>query len=426
MSRKIRAVLICSYSDSVRRNILKYKSFSVENAVRKLLKRTLISHRDYAPWIPLFITEFEKQNEIELHVIHPVFGLESKIQEYTLSNVFYHAFRCSSTSILNRMKKSSRYYAYNYKLISLIVDSINPDVVCLCGAENLSYSPSVLRIKGKPIFVLLQTLLNSPKLIRFKVGSEERRIYEKSVLESVDYIGTNISYYQFVKQINGQAKYLHIGFPVASPKRIISNVKNVDFVFFSVQLTKNKGIEDALDAFAFVCQKYPDATLNIIGGCTSDYKDFLISKVNSLGIVNNVSFLGYFDKHEDVFKQIAKAKNAILPGITAIFNSTVREAMFMGIPTITYKSCDLSCFDTNGEFLLFAELEDVRQLGERMLYAYEYPEDVQEMAKRACQYAQDNFSAGVYSQNLIDDIRAIYNNYYKNQPIPSELEIRDI
>ena len=66
-------------------------------------------------------------------------------------------------------------------------------------------------------------------------------------------------------------------------------------------------------------------------------------------------------------------------------------------------------------------MEDLDDLAEKMVYAYENVERMREMALRGEMYAREHFSNKTITDRLLRNVNAIYDNYYNEIPIPKEL-----
>ena len=132
---------------------------------------------------------------------------------------------------------------------------------------------------------------------------------------------------------------------------------------------------------------------------------------------------GVVQSFPDAMNEVMKARIAVLPGITAPFNSTVRETMFMGIPTIVYGNDVIDAINNEEINLISATKEDTADLGHRMLYALEHPVLMEKMAERTKLYAQNHFSIKAVGDILTADVKSVVNHYYRNSTIPEDSQI---
>ena len=163
-----------------------------------------------------------------------------------------------------------------------------------------------------------------------------------------------------------------------------------------------------------VVKQVPDARLCIIGKCEDNYRRFLDELITSLSITRNVVFAGYFELIEDVYNTVAKAGIAVLPGITAGLNSTIREAMLMGLPTICYRSRATDSINSKAENLIAAEKEDIGELAGLMIKALSDRVWVSQVAIRGKVYADTAFSNKAIVEKLLDNCKLIVDSYHSN------------
>ena len=335
----MKIVFLCHFSNPLVREKLDLRKYTLRRLLYNL-KGGAIMYDDFAVWVSDYIAEFEKHPEVEFHIVAPHYGMKREIQSYDLRNIHYHFFRWNYGIIYTALDKlfhleEKNLFARNRGKMNAIIGEINPDLIILCGAENPYYSVGVLDVTDKPVYVILQTLLNDPKRIEMGVGSPYRREVELRIFKHAGYFctsGKNVT--EKIKERNPNAKILPAGFPTHRENIVLPTYKEYDFVFFAQKITKNKGIEDLLKALGKVAQYHKTVKLNVIGNCDADYKKYLETITKEQDIVNNVSFAGYYQKIDDAFNEVIKAKAVVVPGITAGLNSTVRESMLMGLPTI--------------------------------------------------------------------------------------------
>lgn len=156
---------ICKFSNAEIRRHQTIKDFRFENFLLALLKKEKKKVIDYGPWIPLFLKAFENDNNIEVHVIAPYSYQKKKLCEFRLRNIYYHCVGYNQSSLLHYSKlllSSYRKDMYEHVRNNIInvVNKINPNFICLSGAENMEYSPVVLQFDNIPVLVLMQTFLN--------------------------------------------------------------------------------------------------------------------------------------------------------------------------------------------------------------------------------------------------------------------------
>lgn len=407
--KRYKIVFICHFSNSIVREVLNLKTHKVQNAIRKKVGTHLFRYDDFAIWVSDYIQEFEKHPEYDFHIVAPHLGMKDEIQEFVVNSINYHFFKCDSNYLSNVLKEflkldEKQNYRNQRRVVKSFISTINPDIVLLCGAENPNYSTSVLDIHDKPIYVIPQTFLNDPKRIEMGVGSSYKREIEKEIMKHAKYFcvaGDNIINY--IRTVNNEAVILPVAFPTHRPIINIPDKKEFDYVFFARIVTKNKGIEDLLRAFAIVKSSYANIRLNVIGRIDDEYKSHIEKMIQQLGIRNNIILSGYYDNIDDTFANVVKAKVVVVPGITAGLNSTVREAMYMGLPTICYSTTATDMINKEKTCLMTAPVGDIEALARLMSGSLERAGYTKEVANNGKDYAEREFGNEAIVNKLLDN-----------------------
>ena len=278
-------------------------------------------------------------------------------------------------------------------------------------------------VKNCPVFVMMQTLLNTPQRIQMGVGNSYRREKEIQILSSLKYYGcTGEKTKNFIHSINPRANIFRIGFPASKPLYISQRADEADFVMNARELTKFKGVEDVLKALGIVAKKYPNVKLELIGQVNVMYMKVLNDIIQSSNISKNVVFKGHYEEIEDMYCQVQKSKFMVLPGITAGFNTTVREGMMMKMPIVMYETPVTLKINESKKCLLCARMQDVNDLADKMIFAMENINEMSSLAENAYNFAMDNFSTEAVTAQLIKVFNAIVNKE-KGIEIPKELQI---
>ena len=408
-----RIAFIGPLSNSKVRSQLNLRSYNLRNILMKILKHREYGYPDQGSWVSEYVEYFESHtDEYEFHLItvHP--GVKEPITEFSFSDIHYHVINSSSNLLIDylnyklKIDERSNYGRFRKKIFK-IIKNINPSLVVVCGAENPQYSLAALDLKEYKTYVILQTLLNSEKRKSLNVGSDYRRSCEEIVINAANFIGVSSDdEYHYVRQHNPSAIVIRNIFPSKIPPTF-EEVKDVDFVFFANAITKFKGIEDALLAFAEIVRKGRKCKLRVVGSFDVDYFEWIRKIVQENDIEGCVEFSGYCQAIDDVYRYVQRSRNILLPSITAPFNSTVKEGMFMRIPVIMYDTDMSNKINHIAPTLLTAEMENVQDLADKMTFALDNRDYCESMAKIAQAYAYSNFSgkaAGELLQKAFDEI----------------------
>jgi glycosyltransferase involved in cell wall biosynthesis len=426
--KKIRIAFICHFSNQEIRWQLPLNNLRIRNLIKKVLGKKIWNYSDFAPWVTTIISEFEKIENVELHVISPHFGLKSKICTFTYNNIWYYFFKPENSSYLKRLlpisnKNDDPQFKENRRVVGQVLKQIQPDVINLFGAENPYYSIIALDIKRTPVNVLLQAVLNTPfkDVHNYRVDKNRLEI-ERKIFESCGYFGTaSRMYNDCVLKVNPTAEIFEFLFPTQRPPEILSQEVFYDFVFFAKSVNNIKGIEDTIEALSLVKKNRSSVKLNIVGSCDPDYKVFLFNRIVDLGLKDNIEFHDYFPEHKDMFLQVKKSKIAVLPNKLDVLSSTIREAMFLEIPIATTITTGTPYLNAKNQTVLLSEIGNIEKLASnmyRLLIDYELCNDLVRNAKAL---AEEVFDNSAIAKKLVKDNIAIVEHFNENKPIPKEL-----
>lgn len=425
----IRIALVCVFSTSdVRSHICEtYNRDSFKLRERFGIKRT--SGFDFAPWIPEIIKSFEQDDTYELHVIGLHGNMRRQIVRYEEKGIHYHFINANIPLWLNCLDRIIHFlertdYKHFRRLLKKEINSIDPNMLCVCGAENPRYSTIALENFDIPTIVILQTLLNSKKRLQYCFGSPYRLSLERKIFSKVSYYWSyEPEAPSFIHSINRGAHIMRFMFPCIKPAIGNGIKKEYDFSFYAGGVSQNKGIEDAIRALSIVKQQYEGVKMDVVGRCSPDYRSILDKLIIELELNNNISFSGFFKEHSEVFNQVQKAKCVVVPGITAPLNSTVRESMFMGMPTITYRTEATDFINKTECNIIVAEMEDINDLAEKMKYVLALPQqEIDSIARKGLEYAEKHFSSEAVGIQMKRLLNVVYDNYYNNAVIVDDLQ----
>lgn len=397
---KIRIVWICHFSNNQIRKRLNFEKYTLWALVRKLFGRTEVS--DFAVWNTNAIREFEKFDDLELHVISPHYYISS-LQEFEMNGVYYHFFKSEDDNLHSLirsrlLRKPRRTFSKNARLINNLIDHIRPDIIHMIGAENPYYGVAALTIpKDIPFIVSLQTLMCDPNFFdNYPISQSEydyRVSVEKAIIKRADYVGSKVESFKkiILKEISPDISFLDMTLAVGEDINIDNNIKSYDFVYFAADISK--AADYAIEAFAIAKESYPDITLHIVGGYSETYISSLKSRMQELGLGREVDFTGKLPTHDDVILEIRKARFALLPLKIDLISGTIREAMSNYIPVITTITPATPDLNSKRESLLLSEKGDFFTMAENM-----------------CKLLSDNKYAQLIKENAVITLGDIYNN----------------
>jgi len=387
-----------------------------------------IHYRDFAPWITSLITEFEMLKNVELHIIAPHQGLKQLTAEFEFNGVYFHFFRPNIEYTISKFYE--KYIPFNKAkfllsriLVKQLFKVIQPDIVNLVGAENPYYSITALDIKTVPVYVLLQTVLSTPFKDKFNFNPDNYQIeVENRILKSKMYFGTaSRMYHDCVLSKNKGANVLEFWFPTQRPPFIPVQRIEFDIVLFASSLSQIKGVEDVIDALSVVKLEIKTVKMNLIGSCNEKYKKYLQNKIIELGLEDNVIFNEYFPSHSDMFKQVKRSRIAVLPNKLDVVSSTIREAMFLEIPVVTYITTGTPYLNKDNQTVLLSEIGDITALAKNIILLLNDSELHNTIVTNAKNLAVRIFSNSSIAEKLIEDNSAIVEHFRNSTPIPKTL-----
>lgn len=343
---KLTVVWVCGFSNTMIREKLKIRVGWLNKQFRKLIHSTPpVSTTDYGVWNTNAIHEFEKFENVNLHIIAPCPFLARKTQEFDINGIQYHFYRDEETllitSFYRKLARTSQWPFWATRhIVKSMINRIKPEIIHLIGAENPRYSITLLDVPTIiPTIVQLQTLLNDPAFKSNHPLNDASFIYrsklERKILSKANYIGCVAKKYTdiILNDINPHAQFVNIRLATGESINLEPTKKEFDFVYFASNISK--ACDLALEAFGIAYQKNPSITLDIVGEYHKQYKKEMDLIINKYHIENAVVFEGRLKTHEDVISQIRKAKFALLPLRIDIMSNTIREAMANGLPVLT-------------------------------------------------------------------------------------------
>ena len=425
----MKIVLIAGFSNVEIREHLDFKKDSrwYHGLIRWLrLPARVGEFWDSTPWVKSIVSFLEDKDDVELHVVCPHIRLKKPIEEFTMRGVAYHYYRTEFTSFLRiincypvwkRLQRSGHY-------VRKIVDRIQPDLVVLSGTENPASSASVLYIKDCERLCLCQTIYNNPE--RQKVSKPNKLIQdmEKDILSQLQYFGVYSSmHYILLKEFHPEATVFKFGYPSKGELLEPTEMeKEYDFVNFAQMHGSRKGTPDSIRALAMVKEKYPNVTLNIVGGCDPAGLESLKKLSEDLGVKANVVFTPFFEKKEDLLLHVQKSRFAVLPCKLDHTAGTMSQSMQLGLPLVVYKTTGTPAFNREKQCALIAEKENVEQLARHMISLIENPELAETLRVSAREYQEKKSKEKQRNgDRLYATFKAVIEHYKEGIEIPQEL-----
>lgn len=301
--------------------------------------------RTFAPWIPNSINAYYCDYNYEIHVItaHYYIGRSYYFKD---ENIHYHVvnqgipFFGFGWAKLFPFDKISKFKNIRFS-VKKIIRKINPDIIHVWGAEIpiASVTLDLTNEERKKTIVSLQG---------FKVtsGKDKAPKYRIELQNSI--MRSNNNFFitcNWMKGILEQHKKTYNSFdliyPIKLPEVNENIVKKYDILFYA-RITYSKGIEDLLRALYILKAKGKNYTCLIIGPADKDYLSKIKQMIDDFDLTDRITFTGFLKTQEEVFNKAQESKIYVLPTHDEVLASSVREAMAMKLPVITY---DVGCMN---------------------------------------------------------------------------------
>lgn len=423
---KLKVALVCSFSNAKVREHLPLSQRRLYALGRRILGLPTKSggYGDVAGWDTYMIELLRQRGDIDLTVISAHTGLRKRHVAFELEGVHYHFVKVEVATLLKHLiSSSSLWHRLNpmRPVVRRIVKKTQPDVIALIGAENAHISGTVLGIEGIPLIVKCQTIYNNPD--RGKMGPVDTKnaYVERLIFKDLKYVAMGTSMHcRLFRQFNKIA--YNFKWPLGNLLPEVEPLKKVyDFVNYAMGMSDKKGYPDAIKALAIVKEKYPNVRLNLVGGSSTEEKKALEKLVSELHLRENVEFTPFFEKQEDLFQHIQKARFALLPCKMDSVASTIRQAMHYELPVICYKTEGTMNLNKNKKCVLIAENGDADDLAAKMLQLLSNSDDVVELRQNAKEYSRRWNDDEANSRQMAANFHAVVNHYRRGTPIPEEL-----
>lgn len=324
---------------------------------------------EIAPWISNLIPLFENDQEIELHIISTHLWIPYT-KSFKMNGVHYH-FVCQGIPLLGRRWPAffpfdlwTDYYL-NKRSVKRLVDKIKPDIIHLHGAENTYHTPAIIQFKNNyPVFITLQGFVHQSAVNSKRVMRRKQR--EIQIYKTFRHYGVRTKTMTGVlKSFNPEAVFHWHNYVQKIEFR--PNCKKLyDLVYFA-RITREKGIEDFLQAVPHVKKELPDIKVLIIGRASTQYYNYLNSMVNELKIQDNITWKGFLPTQEEVFDMASKARISVLPTHFDMIPGTVIESLFLKIPVVAYDVGSIHEINAKEEIVSLVEKGNILQMADSII-----------------------------------------------------------
>lgn len=423
---KLKVALVCSFSNAKVREHLPLSDRKLYRLVRRVfgLPAKNGGYGDVAGWDTYMIELLRKRDDIDLTVISAHTGLTKRHVEFDLEGVHYHFVKVEGATLLKHLvSSSSLWHRLNpmRPVVRRIVKKTQPDVIALIGAENAHISGTVLGIDGIPLIVKCQTIYNNPDRGKHGTVDKKNAYVERLIFDKLKYVSVTTKMHERMFRAMNPTAYnfkWSLGNLLPEVKPL---AKKYDFVNYAMGMSEKKGFPGAIKALAIVKRNYPEVRLNLVGGCSKEYREELNKLIDELGVRDNVEFTPFFEHQEDMFQHIQKARFALLPCTMDYVASTIRQAMHYGLPVICYETEGTVTLNKEKECVLIAENSNPTDLADKMIQLLSDNELEVRLRVNAEDYAARWSDDEKITSQMVANFKAVIDNYRNGTPVPKEL-----
>lgn len=426
MKDKIRLALVCSFSNAKVREHLPLGDRKLYNIIRKCFGLSTSSgcYGDVAGWDTYMIEQLRKRDDIDLTVISAHSGLKRLKCNFELDGVHYHFVKTEyATGLKHLIPSPALWHRLNpmRPIVRRLVKQTKPDVIALIGAENPHISGTVLGIDGIPLIVKCQTIYNNPDREKHGTVDKKNAYVERLIFDNLKYVSVTTKMHERLFRTMNPTAYnfkWSLGNLLPEVKPL---AKEYDFVNYAMGMSEKKGFPGAIKALAIVKRKYPGVRLNLVGGCSKEYREELNKLTDELGVRDNVEFTPFFEHQEDMFQHIQKARFALLPCAMDYVASTIRQAMHYGLPVICYETEGTLTLNKEKECVLIAENSNPTDLADKMIQLLSDNELEVRLRENAGEYAARWSDDEKITSQMVANFKAVIDNYRNGTSVPTEL-----
>jgi len=365
---------------------------------------------EYAPWIYRLVEIFEVHNDVEVHVVAPHRDIISE-KTFSKSNIIFHFFPFMLPLIPKRIIHFFHHNTDFYfikRTVKRIINNIKPDIIHLFGTENAYYTSSVFQFRNiYPVFITVQGFITNMATISY-LGVKRKKI-ERELIQQLNLFGIrNNEMKDFIFSINPEARLFYHELSPNIPKLEITETtkKLYDIIFFA-RISRDKGVEDLIEAASIIVEEKKDLKVVIIGTTSPGYIKFLKRKVSNLGIDENVIFKGHMKNIEDVHRFVIQSRVTVLPTYADAIPGTIIESMFLGVPCVSYSVGGIPTLNEHAEVIKLVNKGNIQGLVKETLSLLKEEELYNDISVRAKKYAEKRWNNDVIYNAIIKAYKEI-------------------
>ncbi len=202
---------------------------------------------------------------------------------------------------------------------------------------------------------------------------------------------------QFLEIVNG----VDINFYKPGLRSVTDRQKEFRILLAS-RLTKRKGFEYAIEAFAKLVKKYPQITMRIAGGEGNATKD-LKEQVQKLKLEDEIKFTGLYNKDESA-EIYNWADVFVMPSLNEGMSNNLLEALASGLPVLMTPTGGAEELVNNGKNGYLIKMKDVDSIVEKLEILIRNPQKCDEFGQVSHKMAE-----GMSWSSVAEQYAKLYN-----------------
>ncbi|UCG28749.1 MAG: glycosyltransferase family 4 protein [Bacteroidales bacterium] len=266
------------------------------------------------------------------------------------------------------------------------------------GGEDGIYILPLLHRLEIPFIVTLHTILKEPSYTQKAVLQQICGMASRIIVMSKRAVSFLNKIYHVPKN---KIALIEHGVPDLQFSQELSkkefNLENKKVLLTFGLISRNKGIETAINALPKVVRKHPDLLYLVIGKthpnvikiAGEEYRYYLRRLVKELDLENNVLFLNEFINQNDLFKYLSAADIYVTPYLNEaqITSGTLSYAVGVGTAVLSTPYWHAQELLDEGRGRLF-DFNNSKELSDILLELLDKPEVLRELRKKAYDYGR--------------------------------------
>lgn len=188
-------------------------------------------------------------------------------------------------------------------------------------------------------------------------------------------------------------------------KRNAVNFKETDVVFIFVgRLVKDKGINELIEAFRFLCMKYSNCKLLILGNYEHIYSSLSQNLISEIESNININLIGF---QNDIRPYLNISDCLILPSYREGLPNVLLQAGSMCLPCITTNIIGCNEVILHGYNGLLIQPKNIKDLYNSMEYIVLNPDKKIKMGENSRKHIKDKYEQSFFWNELLKEYNSL-------------------